>query len=258
LGIFLSFQIAVDLVLALFIFYIDIVVLQYENYELVVGLLLVCSMLLMIVMGEIAKKKGKAFPLYIGIPVWMLSTLVFIWLDSSVSVIVLCILAALIAVGSSAGNLSTWSMLTDIFDIDEIRTGKRREGIYSGMTTFLRKFASGVAILLMGFGFRALGFDQNEYSVLKASMGDFDPSVYAQSSVVSGIKWMFVIIPFVLLGICLFFAIKNRINKQRFDAVLKGIEEFKARGSIEGLTEQETKDIVIATGLETNKLWGVQ
>ena len=256
LGIFLSFQIAVDLVLALFIFYIDIVVLQYKNYELIVGLLLVCSVLLMPVMGEIAKRKGKAFPLYIGMPVWMLSTIVFIWLDSSVSVVVLCVLAAFIAVGSSAGNLSTWAMLADIFDIDEIRTSKRREGIYSGMTTFLRKLASGVAVLLMGFGLRAMGFDQNEYSELKARIVDFDPVVYARSDVVSGIKWMFVIIPLVLLAVCLFFALKNRINKRRFDAVLKGIEEFKSNGSIDRLTEQETADVLFAVGVEKNELWG--
>jgi len=255
LGIFLSFQIAVDLVLALFIFYIDIVVLQYKNYELIVGLLLVCSMLLMTVMSAIAKRKGKAFPLYIGIPVWMISMIAFIWLDSSVSVVVLCVLAVLIAVGSSAGNLSTWSMLTDIFDIDEIRTGTRREGIYSGVTTFLRKFASGIAVLLMGFGLQALGFDQNEYSVLKASMENFDPAVYAQSGVVSGIKWMFVIIPLVLLTICLFFALRNKINKRRFDAVLKGIEEFKSRGSIDMLNEQETADVITATGVGKDKLW---
>ena len=256
LGIFLSFQVAVDLVLALFIFYIDIVVLQYKNYELVVGTLLVCSMLLMAVMGAIAKRKGKAFPLYIGIPVWMASTVTFIWLDSGVSVVVLCVLAALIAVGSSAGNLSSWSMLTDIFDIDEIRTGVRREGIYSGVTTFLRKFASGVAVLLMGLGLQALGFDQNEYSVLKASVKNFDPAVYAQSGVVSGIKWMFVIIPLVLLSICLFFALKNKINKRRFDAVLKGIDEFKARGNIDSLNEQETADVLIAAGTEKDRLWG--
>ena len=256
LGIFLSFQVAVDLVLALFIFYIDIVVLQYKNYELVVGTLLVCSMLLMAVMGAIAKRKGKAFPLYIGKPVWMASTVTFIWLDSGVSVVVLCVLAALIAVGSSAGNLSSWSMLTDIFDIDEIRTGVRREGIYSGVTTFLRKFASGVAVLLMGLGLQALGFDQNEYSVLKASMDDFDPAIYAQSGVVSGIKWMFIIIPFALLAICLFFAVRNKINKRRFNAVLKGIEEFKTRGSIDSLNEQETADILTAVGVEKNELWG--
>jgi len=213
-------------------------------------------MLLMAVMGAIAKRKGKAFPLYIGIPVWMASTVTFIWLDSGVSVVVLCVLAALIAVGSSAGNLSSWSMLTDIFDIDEIRTGVRREGIYSGVTTFLRKFASGVAVLLMGLGLQALGFDQNEYSVLKASMDDFDPAVYAQSGVVSGIKWMFIIIPFALLAICLFFAVRNKINKRRFNAVLKGIEEFKARGSIDSLNEQETADILTAVGVEKNELWG--
>jgi oligogalacturonide transporter len=259
LGIFLSFQIAVDLVLALFIFYIDIVVMQYKNYELIVGTLLVTSVLLMVVHSAIAKRKGKAFPLYIGIPVWILTTIVFIWLDSSVPVPVLCFLAVLIAVGSSAGNLATWSMLADIYDIDEIRTGKRREGIYSGVTTFLRKFASGVAVLLMGFGLHTLGFDQNEYSKLKAeNTVNFDPTAYAQSEVVSGIRWMFVIIPFVLLTICLLFAIRNKINKRRFDAVLKGIDEFKARGSIAALSEQELADVVIAAGAEKEKLWGAQ
>ena len=256
LGIFLSFQVAVDLVLALFIFYIDIVVLKYKNYELVVGLLLICSMLLISVMGAIAKRKGKAFPLYIGIPVWLLSTLVFIWLDSGVSLIVLCALAVLISIGTSSGQLATWSMLTDIYDIDEIRTGIRREGIYSGITTFLRKFASGLAVLLIGFGLQAIGFDQNEYSVLKASTENFDPASYAQSNIVLGIKWMFIVIPFTLLSICLFFAITNKINKRRFDAVLKGIEKFKSGGNIDELTEQETADILIAAGAEKNKLWG--
>jgi len=257
LGIFLSFQIAVDLVLALFIFYIDIVVLQYKNYEIIVGTLLVCSMLLMILQGKLAEKKGKAFPLFIGLPIWMLSTFVFIWMGPSVSVIVLCILAALIAVGSSAGNLSTWSMLADIYDIDEIRSGKRQEGLYAGMTTFLRKFASGVAILLMGFGLQIMGFDQNEYIILKEIGGEnFDPALYAQSGVVMGIKWMFVLIPLLLLAICLFFAVKNKVTKQRFDVVLKGIDEMKQKGSINGLSEQEIIDIEIVTGMEKEKLWG--
>ncbi len=256
LGIFLSFQIAVDLVLALFIFYIDIVVLQYKNYELVMGALLVCSMLFMVLMGALAKKKGKAFPLYIGIPIWILTTLAFIWIDSSVSIYILCAFAVLIAAGSAAGNLATWSMLTDIFDIDEIRTRKRREGIYSGITTFLRKFASGVAVLLLGFGLQAVGFDQNQYSILKASTTNFDPASYAQSGVVSGIRWIFVIVPLVLLTITLIFAIRNKINKRRFDAVLKGIDAFKADGSIDMLSEQEQADILISTGAKKSELWG--
>ncbi len=256
LGIFLSFQVAVDLVLALFIFYIDIVVLQYKSYELVVGTLLVFSVLFMVLMGAIAKRKGKVFPIYIGIPIWILTTLSFIWVSSDTPVIVLCILAALIAVGSAAGNLSTWAMLTDIFDIDELRTGQRREGIYSGLTTFLRKFASGVAVLLLGFGLGACGFDQNQYAILKASVTDFDPAVYAQSNVVSGIKWTFVLIPLVLLTICFIFAVLNKINKRRFDAVLKGIDLIKETGTLNGLSPQELDDVLTATGAKKDALWG--
>ena len=256
LGIFIPFQIAVDLVLALFIFYIDIVVKKYESYELIVGTLLVCSMLLIIVMGEIAKKKSKVFPLFIGLPVWILTTIVFIFINASVPVIVLCVLAALIAVGSSSGNLSSWSMLTDIYDIDELCTSKRREGLYSGMTTFIRKFASGVAVLLMGLGLQAMGFDHNEYSVLKAETVNFNPVEYAQSGVVPGIKWMFVLIPLILLTFCLFFAVKNKVNKQRFEAVLKGIDEFKTNGNIDKLNEQETADILLVTGMDKSRLWG--
>lgn len=256
LGIFLSFQIAVDLVLALFIFYIDIVVLRYKSYEMIVGTLLVCSVILMVAMGALAKKKGKVFPLFIGIPTWLLSALVFIWIDASTPVFVLFILAALIAVGSAAGNLATWSLLTDIYDIDEIRTGKRREGVYSGLTTFLRKFASGVAVLLLGYGLRAMGFDQNEYNLLKASTVNFDPTAYAQSGVVMGIKWMFILIPFILLSICLVFALRNKINKRRFDAVLKGISAFKEEGSPESLSPRELEDVLTAAGAEVGELWG--
>jgi len=256
LGIFLSFQIAVDLVLALFIFYIDIVVLRYKSYEMIVGTLLVCSVILMVVMGALAKKKGKVFPLFIGIPTWIFSALMFIWIDASTPLFVLFILAALIAVGSAAGNLATWSLLTDTYDIDEIRTGKRREGVYSGLTTFLRKFASGVAVLLLGYGLRAMGFDQNEYNLLKASTANFDPTAYAQSGVVMGIKWMFILIPIILLSICLFFAIRNKINKRRFDAVLKGISAFKEEGSLESLSPLELEDLLTAAGAEKDELWG--
>lgn len=256
LGIFLSFQIAVDLMLALLIFYMDIVVLKYKSYELVVGVLLVCSVAFMAVMGAVAKRKGKAFPLYIGMPVWILTMLAFIPANKDTPVFLFCVFAACIAVGSAAGNLSTWSMLTDIFDVDEIITGKRREGIYSGMTTFLRKAASGAAVLLLGFGLKSLGFDQNQYNKIKAKAADFDPAAYAKTEVVAGIKWMFIIIPIVLMAVCLFFAILNKINKKRFVSIQTGIEEFKANGNIDALGDDALSDIYSVTGLKKEQLWG--
>ena len=47
-----------------------------------------------------------------------------------------------------------------------------------------------------------------------------------------------------------------KITKTRFDAVLKGIDAFKAGGNIDKLSEQETADLLIAAGMEKNELWG--
>ncbi|MDD4315747.1 MAG: MFS transporter [Clostridia bacterium] len=257
LGIFLSFQVAIDLMLALFIFYVDIVILKYKSYELIIGVLLVFSMLFMALQGWIAKKKGKAFPLYIGMPIWILSSLAFIFLDSSTPVILVCVLSGFIAIGSSAGNLSTWSMLTDIYDVDEIMTGERREGIYSGFTTFVRKLASGVAVLILGFGLKIFGFDQNEYNILKSRTENFDPVQYAESGLVQGIKWMFVVIPVVLLSLTLYFALRYKVNNKRFDTVIKGIELLKQGAELkEEMSVEEIKDIELVTGTQSDRLWG--
>jgi oligogalacturonide transporter len=255
LGFFLSFQIGVDLVLALFIFYIDIVVLQYKNYSLVMGTLLILSIAFLVMHGAIAKKKGKVFPLFIGMPIWILAAILFIFVNSATPVIVLCLLAALIAVGSAAGNLATWSTLIDIYDVDEIMTGERREGIYSGFTTFIRKFASGIAVFILGVGLKAMGFDQNQYNLLKASSENFDPATYAASGVVQGIKWMFILIPVVLLTLTLLFAFKYKVNNKRFDTLHKGIKLFKSEGNIDSLSAEEVQDIELITGSKKEELW---
>lgn len=258
LGIFLSFQIGVDLVLALFIFYIDIVVLQYKNYELVIGLILVFQVVFMGLMGALATRRGKAFPLLVGLPLWIFAMLCFIPLNIETPIIVFCILSILIGAGAASGNLATWAMLADMFDVDEIITGKRREGIYSGITTFLRKFASGVAVLILGFGLKAIGFDQDQYSLLRATAEAFNPASYAQSGVVMGIKWMFILIPIILLGISFIFALKNRIDKRRFDAILHGIELFKTDGNLDKLPAAELEDILYATESDIESLWNVR
>ncbi|HOL17342.1 MAG TPA: MFS transporter [Bacillota bacterium] len=255
LGFFLSFQIAVDLMLALFIFYIDLVVLKYQSYELVMGTLLVLSLVFMVFQGMLARKWGKVFPLFIGMPVWILASVIFLFIDSSTPVFVLCLMAALVAVGSSAGNLSTWSTLIDIYDVDEIMTGTRREGIYSGFTTFIRKSASGVAVFVLGIGLKGLGFDQNQYNLLKASSVNFDPSIYAGAQLVQGIKWLFVIIPVVLLSLTLYFAARYKLNNRRFDTLHKGIALFKSKGSIDSLDAAEIADIELVTGIKKSELW---
>jgi len=69
--------------------------------------------------------------------------------------------AALVAgFGYGAANVIPWAMVADVVEEDELRTGKRREGIYAGYLVFFRKLATAVAIfavtqVLSFTGFRA-------------------------------------------------------------------------------------------------------
>ncbi|HPK15801.1 MAG: Inner membrane symporter YicJ [Firmicutes bacterium ADurb.Bin248] len=256
LGIFIFVQVAIDLLLAIFIFYIDIVVLQYKNYEVVMGVLLVCQLLFMFMHNKIAQKKGKHYPLFVGIPVWIAASAGFAFVSSTTPLWVILALAVLIAAGAAAGNLSTWAMLSDTCEVDELITGKRREGIYSGFTTFARKCASGAAVLVMGFGLQLAGFDQLAYNQARANPG-FDPAAYAESSAGSTIKWMFVVIPIVFLLAALAFALRYKLDNKRFERVIGGIEKLKAGQPSAAFSAEELADFELLTGRKAGELWPV-
>jgi Na+/melibiose symporter-like transporter len=68
--------------------------------------------------------------------------------------------------GFALVDLMPWSMLGEVIDEDEVITGERREGIYNGIFTFLRKLGGAIGVFLVMsildlVGFRA-GVEQSE------------------------------------------------------------------------------------------------
>jgi GPH family glycoside/pentoside/hexuronide:cation symporter len=66
--------------------------------------------------------------------------------------------ASLAAIGYAVADLMPWSMLGDVIDEDELITGDRREGVYVGFFTFLRKLGGASAVLLVGIGLDLAGY----------------------------------------------------------------------------------------------------
>lgn len=71
----------------------------------------------------------------------------------------LTLLAALLAgFGYGAANVIPWAMVADVVEEDELRTGKRREGVYSGYLVTFRKIATAIAIAAVTQALAAAGF----------------------------------------------------------------------------------------------------
>jgi GPH family glycoside/pentoside/hexuronide:cation symporter len=71
------------------------------------------------------------------------------------------LVAALFAgFGFGAANVIPWAMLADVVDVDELNTGRRREGLYSGYMVFLRKLATALAIFVVTRVLASVGFQE--------------------------------------------------------------------------------------------------
>jgi glycoside/pentoside/hexuronide:cation symporter, GPH family len=60
--------------------------------------------------------------------------------------------------GVSVAYLIPWSMMPDVIELDELQTGKRREGIFYGFMVLLQKVGLALGLFLVGQALQWSGF----------------------------------------------------------------------------------------------------
>jgi Na+/melibiose symporter-like transporter len=70
----------------------------------------------------------------------------------------LLVWAVLVGAFNAGGPVYAGSMIADAIDSDELVTGMRREGVYSGVFTFSMKLANAIGMMLVGVGLKLVGY----------------------------------------------------------------------------------------------------
>jgi glycoside/pentoside/hexuronide:cation symporter, GPH family len=68
--------------------------------------------------------------------------------------------AAVGGLGYGAANVVPWAIVADVVEEDELKTGKRREGLYAGYLVFFRKLATAVAVFAATQVLNLAGFQE--------------------------------------------------------------------------------------------------
>lgn len=108
------------------------------------------------------------------------------------------------------------SMMTDVADEHELKTGKRSEGTIFAVKAFAMKLTSGMGGMIAGFGLDIIGFPEN------AVMGEVDPDVITRLLFMNGpLYWIIC-----GLGFCFLFA--YTLDHKRHQEILGQLRERRA------------------------------
>jgi Na+/melibiose symporter-like transporter len=164
-GLYLCGRVAMDLLGAMLILYFTHFVGRTGDFEPTMLLSLSVVIASLPFWLRIARRREKSRIFIAGASWWMCCLLFMLAAEPTWPRWSLFLLTSFGAIGYAVVDLMPWSMLGEVVDEDDLATGERREGIYNGLFTFLRKLAGTIAValalaLLGAFGF-SKGAEQN-------------------------------------------------------------------------------------------------
>jgi glycoside/pentoside/hexuronide:cation symporter, GPH family len=157
----------------------------------------------------VAQKLDKRRAFMLGMVTWVL-VLVGIALVRPDQVVLAYILAALSGSGIATAYVLPWAMVPDIIELDELRTGQRREGSYYAFTSFFQKLGTGMALWVMGQVLAATGY---------VTPVQGQPLPAQPAAAVQAIRWMMGGVPVVLLAVAILLAWRFPITRESHQAV---------------------------------------
>ena len=153
----------------------------------------------------------------------------------------------LAGLGRGTLNFVPWSVYNYLPDVDEAVTARRREGIFAGVMTLVRKLAQSGAIILTGWI-----IDLGGYVSPKGAPGE---AMSQTPQAVATVTGLLILGPILVMLAGLIASWRFRLNAHTHDVLMAEIEHLKAGGTAP--TSPEAKAVVEdLSGWKYEQLWG--
>jgi GPH family glycoside/pentoside/hexuronide:cation symporter len=213
-GIFLTSWVTVNLVAALFQYYLTYPLQMPDQVEVVLGLLQASALMCTAAAVWLATRRGKPQTYVIG-AIWLtVIVLSLTFLPSNAQMVVLA-LALLAGFGVAVVQVTPWAMVPDVMEVDELATGQRREATHYGILTFAQKGGTALALALMQAVLALTGYVAGAEQTPSALLA---------------IRLMIGPVPAVLLGISALLALRYPLTRQQYAEVQAQLAERRKAG----------------------------
>lgn len=208
---------AVQTILAYYLIYW----LRRESLQLPVILgVQVSAFVWLFIWSKVSNRIGKKKTYAIGMSVWIVVLLGLFSLPRDTSDGIVITLGALAGVGVAIAYLVPWAMLPDVIELDELKTGQRREGVYYGYFALLQKFGIAVGSWLIGQMLSVAGY-------ITPPAGITTP-ITQPDAVLTAIRLLIGPIPAVILIAGIVLALKFPITKEQHEQTMAELAKRRA------------------------------
>ncbi|MFN2298876.1 MAG: MFS transporter, partial [Anaerolineales bacterium] len=115
------------------------------------------SFVWVLIWAKVSERIGKQNVYYLG-ALFFAAALMGLFFLQPGQVAATFVMAVLAGVGISVGYLVPWSMVPDVIELDELQTGRRREGIFYGFFVFLQKMGLALGLFVSGWVLDLAGY----------------------------------------------------------------------------------------------------
>ena len=152
---------------------------------------------------------------------------------------------------SGLGFVST-NIFPDLTDVDELITGRRREGVIATFSTLIKKSISGVMAAMVGFTLQGFGLVTGDtVSEYEKATGQ----LFAQSgSAILGVRICVAVIPIFAAIIALILLKNFKMTKEDHTMIRAAIAVKHKYGSVT-LTDEHKKRCELISGQKFKKTW---
>lgn len=218
---YVTAMIALDSVGSVVVYFMKYYLLRGDEANYVIGTLMVFQVISLPIFAALIRRSNKRTGFIIGETIFMVVMLFSFLVTPSMPAITIYIFAALVGLGTGGIFVTIYAIFPDLPDVDELRTGERREGIFGALIQLMRKLSGAVGIFIVSNTLALTGYVQPVEQVVDGVRKIIEQPQTEQFTF--ALRLVFALTPIVFILISLIFAIRYPLGAsihQRLNNVL--------------------------------------
>jgi oligogalacturonide transporter len=242
LFMYLCAFVAMDVVMAIVIYFLTYYLGRGGETNYVLGALLIAQIAVIPLYTHLSRRTSKRVSFLFGTGVWCVTLLFSFGLGPGTPSALLYVFAAFVGAGTGGVVVMIYSIFPDVPDVDELMSGERREGSYAGLFTLLRKASSAIGIFLVSQALAVAGYRTPVEQVVDGVRKSVPQGQTAEFLTV--LRFVFALVPIVLVALSIAAAARYPLSPA-LHARLKTLLARRRLGAGGAETEADAESIAL-------------